>query len=119
MCGAGLLQAQSNWQIPPVAKVEKSPLKATSDTLKKGKGIFTTRCQKCHGPLGRGDGPDADRKNKPADLTTSRAEQNPDGILYYKVANGQPPKMPAFKGLMSRDEIWIVVEYVKSLRHGQ
>ena len=108
MFGAMLVHAQSNWQIPAAAKTEKSPLKPTPDVLKKGKGIFTSRCQKCHGPLGKGDGPDADSKNKPADLTASNADANPDGVLYYKVANGQPPKMPAFKGLMSRDEIWTV-----------
>ena len=111
-----LVRAQSNWQIPAAAKTEKSPLKVTPDVLKKGKGIFTSRCQKCHGLLGKGDGPDADSKNKPADLTASLADANPDGVMYYKVANGQPPKMPAFKGLMSRDEIWTVVEYAKSLR---
>ena len=114
--GVVLVLAQSNWQIPPAAKTEKSPLKATPDLLKKGKATFTTRCQKCHGLLGKGDGPDADSKNKPADLTASKAEANPDGVLYYKVANGQPPKMPAFKGLMSRDEIWTVIEFVKSIR---
>ena len=114
--GSILVQAQSNWKIPPAAKTEKSPLKPTSDVLKKGKGTFSSRCQKCHGLQGKGDGPDADSKNKPADLTASKADVNPDGVLYYKVANGQPPKMPAFKGLMSRDEIWTVIEYVKSIR---
>jgi mono/diheme cytochrome c family protein len=111
-----LVQAQSNWTIPANAKNEKSPLKVTPDVLKKGRGIFTSRCQKCHGNAGKGDGPDADPKNKPADLTASKADANPDGVMYYKVANGQPPKMPAFKGLMSRDEIWTVIEYAKSLR---
>lgn len=114
--GAMFVQAQSNWQIPATAKTEKSLLKPTPDVVKKGRGIFTSRCQKCHGLQGKGDGPDADSKNKPADLTVSKVEDNPDGVLFYKVANGQPPKMPAFKGLMSRDEIWTVVEYVKSLR---
>ena len=113
---AMLVYAQSNWQIPAAAKTEKSPLKATPDVVKKGRGIFTTRCQKCHGTSGVGDGPDADPKNKPANLVASKAEENPDGVLFYKVFNGQPPKMPAFKGVMSRDEIWTVVEYVKSIR---
>lgn len=111
-----LVHAQSKWQIPAAAKTEKSPLKATLDVVKKGRAIFTTRCQKCHGPGGMGDGPDADPKDKPANLVASKADENPDGVLFYKVFNGQPPKMPAFKGMMSRDEIWTVAEYVKSLR---
>jgi mono/diheme cytochrome c family protein len=117
--GTILAQAQSNWQIPPAAKKETSPLKPSADVLRKGKGIFASRCQKCHGTAGKGDGPDAEANTKPADLTMSVAADNPDGVMYYKIANGQPPKMPAFKGLMSRDEIWTVVEYAKSLRKSQ
>ena len=105
-----------NWQIPPNAKNEKSPLTASPALLKKGHAIFMSRCQKCHGPAGKGDGPDRDPKNPPANLTASSADQNPDGVLFYKVWNGQPPKMPAFKSLISREEIWTVVEYVKTLR---
>jgi mono/diheme cytochrome c family protein len=116
MSNALLIYAQSNWQIPAAAKTEKSSVKATPEVVKKGRAIFTTRCQKCHGASGVGDGPDADPKNKPANLVASKPEDNPDGVLFYKVFNGQPPKMPAFKGVMSRDEIWTVVEYVKSIR---
>lgn len=106
----------SNWTIPTSAKTEKSPLKPSPELTKKGRGIYQSRCQKCHGPAGRGDGPDADQKNKPADLTASKADLNPDGVLFYKIWNGQPPKMPAFKSLITREEVWTVAEYAKSLR---
>ena len=47
----------------------------------------------------------------------SRASRNPDGILFYKIWNGRKqPKMPAFKSDLSKDEVWAVVEYAKSLR---
>lgn len=105
-----------NWTIPPNAKNEKSPLTSSPALLKKGRAIFESRCQKCHGPAGKGDGPDRDPKNPPANLTASKADENPDGVLFYKVWNGQPPKMPVFKSLISREEIWTVVEYVKTLR---
>lgn len=108
----------SNWTIPTTAKTEKSPLKPSPELTKKGRAIYQSRCQKCHGPVGRGDGPDADQKNKPADLTASKADLNPDGVLFYKIWNGQPPKMPAFKSLITRDEVWTVAEYAKSLRQG-
>jgi mono/diheme cytochrome c family protein len=104
------------WQIPPKAKSEKSPIKATPDVLKTGRAVFLARCRKCHGPEGRGNGAQADPNHKPADLTTSKPDQNPDGVLFYKVANGMPPDMPAFKGQLTPNEIWTVVEYVKSLR---
>ena len=52
-----------------------------------------------------------------ADLTDEfRFELNPEGILYYKIWNGHPPAMPAFKSKFTKDETWTLVEYVKSLR---
>jgi mono/diheme cytochrome c family protein len=115
---AASLSAQyPGWTIPPTAKTEKSPLKPTPDVLKKGRGIFTAQCQKCHGPAGKGDGPDSDPRAPAADLTDEfRVELNPDGVLYHKIWNGHPPEMPAFKSQLTPDQVWLVVEYIKSLR---
>ena len=56
--------------------------------------------------------------SRPADLTlAARASANPDGVLFYKVWNGRSrPKMPAFKSQLTKDDVWAVVEYVKTLR---
>ena len=102
------------WQIPERALEEESPLTPTPDILRKGKELFQTRCQKCHGPEGKGNGPDGDKNHPPANLTASRA---PDGVMFYKVWGGRKnPTMPAFKSMMTKVEIWTVVEYAKSLR---
>jgi mono/diheme cytochrome c family protein len=118
MCFTVALPAQyAGWTIPPEAKDEKSPLKPTTDVLRKGRSLFGAQCQKCHGPSGKGDGPDSRPSHPAADLTDEfRTELNPDGVLYYKISNGHPPGMPAFKSKLTRDEIWPLVEYVKSLR---
>lgn len=116
LCAAASAQ-YAGWTIPEGGKDEKSPLKATADVLRKGKATFTSNCQKCHGPLGLGDGPDSDKNDPAADLTDEyRIELNPDGVLYYKIMNGHPPAMPAFKSKLTKDETWALVEYVKSLR---
>ena len=45
------------------------------------------------------------------------ASRNPDGVMFYKVWNGRKnPKMPAFKSEMTRDDIWTVIQYAKTLR---
>ena len=107
----------AGWTIPPGGKDEKSPLKASADLVKKGKSLFTANCQKCHGPEGKGDGPDSDPKSPAADLTDDfRTSLNPDGVLYYKIWNGHSNDMPAFKSKLTKDDVWTVVEYVKSLR---
>jgi len=107
----------AGWTIPPGGKDEKSPLKSSADLLKKGKSLFTSNCQKCHGPEGKGDGPDSDPKSPAADLTDDfRTALNPEGVLYYKIWNGHSNDMPAFKSKLTKDEVWTLVEYVKSLR---
>ena len=114
--GIGAGAQKPEWDIPPNAKSETSPVKSSPGVLKAGRTLFLARCRKCHGPEGKGNGAQADPNHKPADLTMSKPDQNPDGVLFYKVANGMPPDMPAFKGQLTPNEIWTVVEYVKSLR---
>jgi high-affinity iron transporter len=85
--------------------------------LKKGKGLFAANCQKCHGSLGKGDGPDSSTASPAADLTDElRTELNPEGVLYYKIMNGHAPTMPAFKSRLTKNDAWALVAYVKSLR---
>jgi mono/diheme cytochrome c family protein len=107
----------SGWTIPAGAEKEVSPVKPGAEVLKRGKGIFDARCARCHGPEGKGDGKESDPTSPAADLTDSfRADLNPDGVMFHRVANGKAPVMPAFKGQISNDEIWTVVQYAKSLR---
>ena len=112
--GVGASAQYAGWTIPDTAKTEKSPVKVAADAAKKGKSLFSSNCAKCHGPLGKGDGPDSDHA---ADLTDEfRAELNPEGVLYYKVWNGHQQDMPAFKSKLTKDDTWNLVEYLKVLR---
>ena len=106
----------TGWDIPAGAEKEESPLAPTTDVLKRGKGVFERSCRKCHGPEGKGDGPDSDPRNPAADLTDEQLiNDNPGGVMFYRVWNGRPRVMPAFKSQFTRDEVWAVVEHVKSL----
>jgi mono/diheme cytochrome c family protein len=113
-----LLAQGERWNIPQNAASEVNPIPRTEAVLAKGKDLYKSKCQKCHGPTGKGDGPEADPDNMPDDLTDpSRAARNPDGVVFYKVWNGRSkPKMPAASTDMSRDEVWTVVHYAQSLR---
>lgn len=107
------------WTIPPDAEQKKSPLTVDAKVLAQGKAVFKSKCQRCHGPGGLGDGPDADPDNQAdMDLTVaSRASKNPDGVVFYKVTNGRKsPKMPTFKGELTEQQIWAVIAYAQSLR---
>ena len=91
---------------------------SSPDVLKKGADLYKSKCQRCHGPKGKGDGPDADPDSPPEDLTNpARASRNPDGVMFYKVWNGRKePKMPAFKADMSKTDVWTVITYIKTFR---
>ena len=106
------------WTIPPDAAREANPVVLTPDVLQKGEKIYRGKCQRCHGREGKGNGPDAD-PDKPAGNFTDRMRLafNPDGVMFYKVWNGRKsPKMPAFKTELSKEEVWTVIHYAKSLR---
>ena len=116
----GSLAYAQRWEIPPGASAEKSPLSPTPAVLREGRALYVSHCAKCHGPGGKGDGADTtnDPAHRPADLTEAfRARFNPDGVLFYRIWNGRTqPTMPAFKTKLSKNEVWTVVEYVKTLR---
>jgi mono/diheme cytochrome c family protein len=112
--GAGVTAQYQGWTIPDGGKDEKSPVKNAADAAKKGKALFASNCAKCHGPEGKGNGPDSDHA---ADLTDEfRTELNPEGVLFYKIWNGHTPDMPAFKSKLTKDDTWNLVEYLKVLR---
>jgi mono/diheme cytochrome c family protein len=107
------------WTIPFTAEKETSPLTVNPSVIAAGQKLFASKCQKCHGKLGKGDGPDADPKHKKdMDLTNAdRASKNPDGVVFYRIWNGRKdPKMPTFSRELSKEQVWALVAYVQTLR---
>ncbi len=122
--GAAALRAtgqagdSQGWQIPATAAAEVSPVPGTPAALARGAELYKSKCQKCHGATGKGNGPEADPDEPAGDLTDpKRAARNPDGVMFYKIWNGRSePKMPAFKTDMPREDVWTVIQFVKTLR---
>jgi len=109
----------NGWTIPPDASDEKNPFAGNDQSVAEGKQLFDKNCKRCHGPSGKGDGPDGDPDHQEdMDLTQARrAARNPDGVVFYKAWNGRArPKIPAFKDKLSKDEVWKIVTYVQTLR---
>jgi mono/diheme cytochrome c family protein len=111
-------EASDGWRIPEGAATEQSPVSASTAVIARGKSLYQSKCQRCHGPDGIGHGPEADPDHPPADLTDARrASRNPDGVMFYKIWNGRAkPRMPAMKSEVSAAEAWAIVHYVKTLR---
>lgn len=91
-----------------------SPPAPTPEQVGRGAALFDINCAHCHGKVGSGDGP-AGRYlvlppfNLRADLTQRRSDRE----IYEIVTDGRVV-MPAFEGVLSAEERWAVVYYVKS-----
>lgn len=107
------------WTLPPTADEEKNPFAGDAKAVASGKELYDKTCKRCHGPGGKGDGPDADPDSmQDMDLTNpKRAARNPDGTVFYKIWNGRTkPKMPAQKDELTKDQVWEIVSYAQTLR---
>jgi mono/diheme cytochrome c family protein len=116
--GNGVPSNSDGWQIPESAAAESNPEPNNAAVLAKGLSLYRAKCQRCHGVDGSGHGPDADPDHPAGNLTDQRvAARNPDGVLFYKIWNGRAkPKMPAMKVDLMRTDVWMIVQYVKTLR---
>ncbi len=103
-----------HWMAPPDAAKRPNPIPKAPASLARGKQIYDTNCASCHGEKGKGDGSAGKALTpKPADLATMAPQHSP-GDLAWKVENGRGP-MPAFKGTLSQNDIWDVVNYIQTL----
>jgi mono/diheme cytochrome c family protein len=106
--------AQEHWSAPAAAAKRRNPIPTDAASLEQGRQLFKQNCIVCHGAEGRGDGPAATSlKPHPADLAMM-AGHHPDGDLAWKIANGRGA-MPAWNKTLSEDQIWMLVNYIKTL----
>jgi DMSO reductase family type II enzyme heme b subunit len=101
------------------------PVLAAKGDANKGKIIYEKRCVWCHGVDGDGEGPAAKFLNPPPRnfedgqykfKTTNFEDMVPnDEDLFRMVRDGMPnTAMPGWKGLLTDQEMWDVIEYVKT-----
>jgi len=99
-------------------KAEKNPFTRSPETIADGKEAFTHFCAACHGLDGQNTGiPFADRMSPPIpSLASKDVQQYTDGQLKWVIDNGiWPSGMPGSKGVLSDDEIWSIVIYLRNL----
>jgi mono/diheme cytochrome c family protein len=96
----------------------KNPLRASSENTAAGQQAFSHYCFACHGLDGQNTGvPFAEAMSPPVPSLVSRDIQNyTDGQLYWVIRNGLwPSGMPASRGILTEEEIWAIVTYVRNL----
>jgi mono/diheme cytochrome c family protein len=99
-------------------KQDKSPLPQNASTLADGKEAFGHYCVVCHGNDGQNTGvPFADHLSPPPPLLVSKSVQAyTDGQLKWIINYGLSPSgMPGSKDILSDDEQWAIVAYLRHL----
>jgi len=94
-----------------------NPIPPTPQSLAIGQRIYREQCEVCHGVVGAGDGPGAAALDpRLADLRIHMAAGPTDGEFFFWISEGfKGTAMPAFKGRLSDEERWHVLNFIKTL----
>ena len=97
-----------------------NPQPATAASIAEGRQIYVQNCASCHGISGRGDGPAGIMlRPRPADFRAHMAAGHTDPQLYGWVREGvDGTAMPAFGDKLSEEEIWHVVNFIRTFAPG-
>ena len=102
----------------PAAKAVKNPVASTPASITAGAAVYKKYCAFCHGVTGKGDGPLAPKGSDPADLTDKEWDHgSTDGEIFALIQNGVggDSKMVAFKGKIPDQDMWHVINFLRSL----
>lgn len=99
--------------------------------LVKGKHLYQTFCEVCHGPNAQGKGP-VSSKLPPPDITSDYYKSQSDGFFFYRVTFGKGNydevghikgrkekggRMPSYGHAITPHERWQIVSYLRKLQN--
>ena len=95
----------------------KNPVAASPESVAAGQQLYMRQCASCHGKNGQG-GPGNDLIPAAPGLQGDHWDHgSTDGALFANIKNGIAPdfNMVPFKDKLKDDEIWSVVNYIRSI----
>ena len=98
-----------------------NPVTSSASSIAAGKKLFDAQCTTCHGPTGTGDGKGGQMlKPPPPDLTDATWNHgSSDGEIFVVIRDGvQKTGMRAYGSRIATNDIWNLVNYVKTLGPG-
>ena len=106
--------AESNVSAPGAQK--GNPVKPTPESLAKGKKTYAIDCAMCHGENGDGKGELAPDIKNVTDFTAPDALKNRTDSDLFNVLRKGKGEMPPEGDRAKNDDIWNLVNYVRSLK---
>jgi hypothetical protein len=100
-----------NWTVPDDKKGRLSTFPFDDKTRLAGQKLYSLNCMSCHGTPGKANF--LNLVPPPGDPATEKIQRNNDGEIFYKVITGRG-QMPSFKSVLTSDEIWNIVSYIRS-----
>ena len=99
-------------------KDKSNPVAVNNDSLTVGRSVYLANCSFCHGTTGLGDAKIGQNLYPPAaNLTQQKTVTKTDGQLYWILQHGLSfVGMPAWTGVLSDQQMWSVVNYVRALQ---
>ena len=120
-CGGGGGGGNTPTRQQPPAEFANAanPFEGNQDAVTAGKTAYETNCTACHGATAMGDGPaGASLDPKPANLQNAVKQTSPQYIHWVISAGGSAAglnaSMPAFKAVLSEEDIWRITTYLTS-----
>lgn len=112
--------------IAAAVMVSGSAAGASHGSVEEGKKLYLANCQQCHGPQGKGDGSaSAYLMRRPRNFTEGLYKlktSSPDWLIprdediFGAITGGMSSSgMPPFENILTDDERWSLVAYLKSL----
>lgn len=108
----GIQLSAAGWDVPADKKSKNSFIKFNDASAKEGEVIYNKNCASCHGNPSKGNVLKS-LKPIPPDLASTTTQQLTDGELFYILNTGRG-LMPTFKNVLSENERWKVIAYMRS-----
>jgi mono/diheme cytochrome c family protein len=109
----------STANVTAIGSVDHLPYPVDRAMLERGQSRFNIYCAPCHGEAGYGDGVIVQRGfSDPPSYHSDRLRQAPLGHFYDVATNGYG-SMPSYAALISADDRWAIVAYIRALQLSQ
>ena len=92
-----------------------NPFAPTAENLARGEQVFSNYCVMCHGATGAGDGPIIPKYPNPPSYKTDKSKALADGTMYHVITLGRN-NMPSHAALVSSEDRWKVILYIRKLQ---